>query len=293
MSYFYPATIEAAIRLLANHAGRARVIAGGTDLMPAIRDGKIDPEALVDITRVPGLDRIEFDDAWITVGAAVTFAMLRDSAFLRARVPALAQAAASVGAAPLQEMATWAGNVVQAMPAADGGVAAVALEAEAHVVDAKGARWVAVESLYTAAKTSAIDSTRQVITHLRFPAPPAGWGCAWQRIGRRPSLTLPILSCAATLRIISSTAEIESATIALGPVAALPFRARGAEASLAGHPADDGTFERAGELAREECHPRTNPLRASAEYRGALIPAIVRAALSAARTHATGRMPQY
>ncbi len=286
MSYLFPATVEQAVEILTARAGRARVIAGGTDLVPLIRDGKVDADVLVDITRIAGLGEIEIGGEWITVGAAVTFATLRDSAFIRGHVRALALAAASVGAAPIQAMATWLGNIAQAMPAADGGVIAVALDAQARVVDSGGARWVAVETLYKDARTSALDPTRQLISHLRFPAPRAGWACAWRRVGRRPSLTLPILNCAATLRLASPDAAIEAATLALGPVAALPFRARAVEAFLIGRAPEDAVIEQAAALAQAECHPRTNPLRASGEYRSALIPKLVRDALHEAREEA-------
>jgi carbon-monoxide dehydrogenase medium subunit len=286
MNYLFPATVEDAVDILTAHDGRARIIAGGTDLMLRARDGGLDALTLVDITRIAGLDRIEIGSEWITVGAAVTFAMLRDSAFLRGRVCALVRAAESVGAAPIQAMATWLGNIAQAMPAADGGIIAVALDAQARVAGATGARWVAVEALYREAKTSALDSTRQMVSHLRFPAPRAGWGCAWQRSGRRPSLTLPILNCAATLRLASRDGTIEAATLALGPVAALPYRARDVEEFLIGRPPEDESFGQAAAMAQAECHPRSNPLRASGEYRHAIIPTLVRDALREAREHA-------
>jgi carbon-monoxide dehydrogenase medium subunit len=286
MNYLFPATVEQAVEILTAHAGRARVIAGGTDLMLKMRDGKVDALTLVDITRIAGLDRIEIGSEWITVGAGVTFAMLRDSPFLREHVRALVQAAGSVGAAPIQMMATWLGNIAQAMPAADGGVVALALDAEARVVDATGARWVAVETLYKDAKTSALDSTRQMISHLRFPGPRAGWGSAWQRYGRRPSLTLPILNCAVTLRLESRAAMIIAATLVLGPVATLPFRARNVETFLIGRRSDNAVIQQAATLAQTECHPHANPLRASGEYRSALIPTLVRDALYEARERA-------
>ncbi|MBI4786566.1 MAG: hypothetical protein HY782_05925 [Chloroflexi bacterium] len=157
----------------------------------------------------------------------------------------------------------------------------MALEAEARVVNAAGARWVAVEKLYRDAKISALDPTREMISHVRFPAPRARWGCAWQRIGRRPSLTLPILNCAATLALAPRDQTVAAATIALGPVAALPFRARQAEHFLIGRAPDEATLARAAAIAQSECQPRSNPLRASGEYRAALIPVMVRAALSA------------
>jgi CO/xanthine dehydrogenase FAD-binding subunit len=286
MKHLFPGTVEEAVDILTENRGQARIIAGGTDLMQALRDHKVDAQILVDITRIDSLGRIDFDGEWIQVGAAVPFAMLRDSPVIREHARCLALAAASVGAAPIQAMATWAGNIVQAMPAADGGVAAVALDAQARVVDAQGVRWVAVEALYKGAKASAIDPTRQVVSHVRFAVPQAGSGSAWGRIGRRPALTLPILSCAATLRLNPRDGTVSAVSLALGPAAALPFRARNAEGSLAGLAPEGEVIEHAAALAQAECHLRSNPLRASKEHRAALVPVLVHRALAEARDEA-------
>ena len=120
--YLTPTTVEEAVNLLTAHDGRAMLIAGGTDVLPDIRKGKHAPACLVDITRIPELTEIRVGDGYVTVGAAVTFAMLREHAYLCQHVHALVEAAASVGAAPIQSAATWGGNLVQAMPAADGAI---------------------------------------------------------------------------------------------------------------------------------------------------------------------------
>jgi aerobic carbon-monoxide dehydrogenase medium subunit len=286
MNYLLAETVEQAVGLLAENRGRARVIAGGTDLMQALRDRTIDVQVMVDITRIEGLGRIEIDGEWIQVGAAVTFAMLRDSPLVHRHAHCLACAAASVGAAPIQAVATWVGNIVQAMPAADGGVAAVALDAQARVVDAEGARWVSVESLYKGARISALDPTQQVVTHIRFAVPRAATGSAWRRIGRRTALTLPILNCAATLRLDPRDRTVSAVSLALGPVAELPFRARDAERFLVGRVLDDAAIEHAAALAQAACHLRSNPLRASKEYRAEMVPVMVRQALGEARDEA-------
>ncbi len=292
--YLYPASVDEALRCLEAYQGNARLIAGGTDLMPDLRKARISPRCLVDITRIPALDQIAVTQDFVEVGAAVTLATIRDSAFLNQHVPALVDAARSVGATAIQSVATWVGNIVQAMPAADGAIVALALNAEARIVDGHGERWRPVESLFVEPGVSAVDPCRQIVTRLRFPRPPSpsnGGPClvvgtAWRRIGRRPSLVLPILACAVKMCLRRDGGRIERAAVALGPVAPVPYRARETEALLQGRPPTGEVFAQAGRVAQGECHPRSNVLRASREYRLAIIPALVSDALSTAAERA-------
>ncbi len=327
--YLIPNTIGEAVTLLGEHNGRARVIAGGTDLLPDLRQGKHAADCLVDITRIPELTRIEIDlqdsrtgsevsagfsgsreqpadpeggwriasipenhlnvyrkGGYVTVGAAVTFAMLREHPYLQRHVHALVEAAASVGAAPIQSAATWAGNLVQAMPAADGAISAIALDAELHVVDATGGRWLPVLSTFAGPGRSHIDPTRQIVTLIRFPIPATPWGTAWRRAGRRPSLILPTLNCAVKLVLDEGGGRIAEAAIALGPVAACPHRAVAAEASLVGRPPGPKAFAEAARLAQRDANPRSSIHRASREYRLAILPVLVAEALGIAAERA-------
>ena len=122
-SYEMPASVEEALEALARFDGRAQIIAGGTDLIIELQEGKHTVECLVDITRIPGLDRIEQLDDWIFIGPNVTFRQIKDSTLLQGQARVLAEAAASVGALQIQTVATLAGNVASALPAADGCVA--------------------------------------------------------------------------------------------------------------------------------------------------------------------------
>jgi CO/xanthine dehydrogenase FAD-binding subunit len=282
IEYVYPTSIEEAIGYLQAYDGEARIVAGGTDVMADIRKQKINPRCLVDVTRIPGLDQIDVTDDFVEVGATVTFAAIRDSAFLGQHVHALVDAARSVGAIAIQNVATWTGNIVQAMPAADGAIVALALEAEAHLVDGRGSEWLPVESLFVGPGVSAIDPSRRFITHLRFPRPGHSCGTAWKRIGRRPSLVLPILNCAVQLCLDAESGRIARARIALGPVAPRPFRAREAEVFLRHRVPSMEAFARAASIAREEADPRSNVRRASREYRSAIIPVLVGDALTLA-----------
>jgi len=292
LDYICPSTVEEALASLEAWGGKGRIVAGGTDLLPDIRKGRIDTHCLVDITRIDELQRIEFGEDWVTLGAAVTFGAIRRHAFLQAGVHALVEAAASVGAWAIQNAATWVGNLIQAMPAADGAIVALALDAEAYLVTGEERRWERVEDLFAGPGLSRIDPCREIVTHLRFPVPADGTGTAWRRVARRSSLVLPILNCAARVQLgrgvpgRNSRSEdqqvIEDVAIALGPVAPRPHRARTAEALLRGASPSLDRLRQAAQAAQREARPRTSVMRASKEYRLEILPSLVEDALVAA-----------
>jgi carbon-monoxide dehydrogenase medium subunit len=286
-AYETPVSIDETLQLLAHYEGRARLIAGGTDLIIELQEGTHDVECLVDVSRIPGLDRIEQDGDWIQLGPNVTFRQIKESALLRERARVLAEAAATVGALQIQTMATLAGNVANAMPAADGSVALIALDAEAEIADGRGREWRPLTGLFAGPGKSAIDPTRQMITGFRFRALGHGQGSAWERIGRRRALVLPILNCGVSLALDGG--HIAWARIGLGPVEPVPYRARQAEAYLAGREAMAETYSEAAEIAASECHPRSSVLRASKEYRIEVLKVMVRQGLARAAAEALER----
>jgi CO/xanthine dehydrogenase FAD-binding subunit len=291
-AYEMPDSVEKALEILDRYEGKAQLIAGGTDLVIELQEGKHVVDCLVDVTRIPGLDTIEERDGWILLGPNVTFRQIKESPLLADRARALAEAAGTVGALQIQTVATLAGNVVSALPAADGSVALVAFDAEVQVTGRGGSAWRPVGELFLGPGLSAVDPRRQMITGIRLPLDRERGGSAWERIGRRRTLVLPILNCAATVRLGEGD-QIAQARVALGPVAPVPFRALQAEAFLAGQPATDETFARAGEITAGESQPRTSLLRASREYRLEVIPVLVRQALARAAAQARARNIQY
>jgi carbon-monoxide dehydrogenase medium subunit len=183
------------------------------------------------------------------------------------------------------------------MPAADGAIAGLALGAEARIVGADGERWEGVEGLFAGPGVSRVDPTREVLTHLRFRTPSERTGTAWRRVGRRAALVLPILNCAVRVELEGGpgvggedgrASRIADAAIALGPVAPRPLRAREAEVYLVGRAAEAGVLREASDIARSEADPRTSVMRASREYRLAILPELVMGALTTAVERAGG-----
>jgi xanthine dehydrogenase iron-sulfur cluster and FAD-binding subunit A len=221
--YEIPNTVDEALQILARYEGRAQLIAGGTDLVLELQQGKHQVDCLVDVTRIPGLAEIEQQEGWILLGANVTFRQIKESALLRDQARVLAEAAASVGALQIQTVATLAGNLVSALPAADGSVALVALDAEVQVTNPAGPTWRPVAELFLAPGQSAVDPRREMITAIRFPAALPHQGSAWERIGRRRALVLPILNCAVNLALDASGQRISGPGSAWGRSPRCPF----------------------------------------------------------------------
>jgi CO/xanthine dehydrogenase FAD-binding subunit len=288
-AYEMPTSVEGVLDTLAQYEGQAQIIAGGTDLVIELQEGKHSVECLVDVTRIPGLDQIERRGEWLVLGANVTFRQLKDSPLLQDQARVLSEAAATVGALQIQTVATLAGNVVSSLPAADGSVALLALDAEVEIAEATGRTWRPVGELFLGPAKSALDPTRQMITAFRIPLSEKPHGSAWERIGRRRALVLPILNCGVSIGLSGDGQRFDWARVALGPVAPVPFRAQETEAFLTGSPVSQETVAQAAEIASREAKPRTSLLRASKEYRFKVLKVLVRQALTRAIEQAQAR----
>jgi carbon-monoxide dehydrogenase medium subunit len=288
-AYEMPTSVDNALATLARYEGQAQIIAGGTDLVIELQEGKHSVECLVDVTSIPGLAQIEQQGEWLVIGPNVTFRQIKDSPLLREQARVLSEAAATVGALQIQTVATLAGNVVSSLPAADGSVALLSLDGEVEVAGAQGRSWRPVGELFLAPGKSAIDPTREMITAIRFPLPAGRHGSAWERIGRRRALVLPILNCAVSVGLSDDGQQFEWARIALGPVAPVPFRAHETEAFLVGSPVSQEIMAQAAEIAASEAKPRTSLLRASKEYRVKVLKVLVRQGLTRAIEQAQTR----
>ena len=287
-AYETPRSVTEALTLLDRHQGQAQIIAGGTDLIIELQEGRHEVECLVDVCRIPGLDGIQQVGEYLLLGANVTFRQLHESPLVRSTFRVLAEAAETVGALQIQTVATLAGNLVSALPAADGSVALLALDAEVEVATLEGRAWQPVSELFLGPGQSAIDPHRQMITAIRVPIPPSHHGTAWERIGRRRALVLPILNCAVSVLLDEPGERFEWARISLGPVAPVPFRARETEAFLQGRETSPEVFAEAAQVAAGEAKPRTSLLRASKEYRVEVLQVLVKQGLARAVEQARG-----
>ena len=288
--YYLPASVDEAVTLLSRYDGRARVVAGGTDLILDLQQGNEHPiAALIDVTRIVGLNEIREEDGCITIGASVTHNQIVESALLQQKATALVEASYVVGGPQVRNVATIGGNVAHALPAADGTTALNALEAEVEVASFSKRRWIPFTALFLGPGKSAIDSTREVLTALRFKATGDHEASASSRIMRPQGVALPIMNFSVKVRVINN--RLEQVALAVAHVAPTPFRCQQTEAFLTGKPATSESSEAAVAVLLNECKPRTSPHRATAEYRKEVLPVLLRRTLSKAIERvATGKV---
>ena len=280
--YYTPATVEEALGLLAEYAGSARIIAGGTDLLIDLQFGERlrEVEALVDLTHIAGMTMISADDAGCVVGAAVTHTAITESPLLEARATCLVESCGVVGGPQVRNVATLGGNVAHALPAGDGTTSLIALDAEAEVAWGDGRRErLPLAQLFKGPGISALDSSRDVLVAFRFRLCGERDGTAFHRIMRPQGVALPILGCAVWVRVSEERDCYEEARVSIAPVAPIPVRAAAVEAALRGQPISAATLDRAVEAAHESLQPRTSKYRATGDYRQHMIGTLLRRTL--------------
>ncbi len=256
-----PATLEEAYELLSD--GRPwRPIAGGTDLMVELAAGRGEvPERLLDLSRLAELKGITLEPRALVIGAAATYADLRRSALASEVVPALLDAAATVGAAQIQSRGTVGGNLATASPAGDTLPVLLALDAEVVLGGPRGQRSVVLEEFFVGYRATAI-APDELILRVRIPIVP-GRVARFRKVGTRRAQAIAKVSIAVAWRDAPSWHGVR---VALGSVAAVPIRARQTEAVLEGAAPNPETADRAAETLAAELSP-IDDVRSTADYR--------------------------
>ena len=278
-NYHSPSTLDEALDLLEQYQGKARVVAGATDVMSKLRHRELEVEALVDITRLPKMDAIGQDGDMITLGAGVTHAQTALSPLIREKAAILAKGAQSVGSPQIRNMATVAGNLANGHPAADTSNPLLALNASVLIASREGQRIVPLTEFFLDKEQAAIDSRREVLLQIKFPAMQANQGGCHLRLSKRQSLTIAILVTAVVVKVDPQKKIIQEAAISLGPVAPTPFRAAQTETLLAGAPVSGETIARAAESAATESKPIDSAVWGSAEYKREMVKVFVKRGL--------------
>jgi len=269
-NYIRPNSVEEALAGLTSAPGPACPIAGGTDLLLDLKQGNHPPvHTLVDLTTIPELTSLEIRADGLFIGAAVALSHMVSSELVQQHAQALGEAGQLVGGPQVRNTATLGGNVVHALPAADGTIALMVLQAQAEIADLRGRRMVLLAELFLGPGKSSIDPQREILVGFHLPVRKAHQASAFRRIMRTQGTALPILNLSVWLE--RNLERIQAVRIAVGPGGPTPWRASLAEDSLRGQPFNPATIATAKEAMLKQVHFRTSALRATAEYRTHLV----------------------
>ncbi|PAB59871.1 FAD binding domain-containing protein [Anaeromicrobium sediminis] len=284
--YIIAKSTEDVIKSLALSPGNARVIAGGTDLILDLKSEKIECSHLIDINKIESLKKIQLKDGEIIIGAGVTHNQVNKSELINAKGSLLSKACGTVGSLQIRNTATLVGNVVKAQPAADGAVALVALGAIAQVKDSNEVKYIPVEDMYRGLGKSVVDSTKELVTHVKFKALRKNQGSSFIRLSQRNALALPMLNVAVVVSL-NEDSSVDWTRIVMSPVGPKPMRATKAEELLKGSTISDNLIIEVSKVAAQYAHPRSSALRGSAEYRKEVLEVLIQKALKEALLKAT------
>lgn len=276
--YVVPETLAEACAVLGQFGGRAKVLAGGSDLIVKMKAGLEKPACLVSLKRLHELKGIRHEaGVGVRIGARVTHNELVTSPVLGLWFPSIPAAAASMAGYQIRNVGTVGGNLVNAVPSADLPPILLALNAKVKLVGAAGARTVPIEEFFVGpGKTVLVPG--EILTEVIIPEQEIT-GSHYLKFGLRKADALAVVGVAAAVKMQGDV--FADVRIALGAVAPVPLRARAAEDALRGKPATEENFAAAGKLAVQAAKPITD-IRGSAEYRYHLVDVLTRDALRTA-----------
>lgn len=280
--YFEPSTVSEATSLLAKYKEEAKIIAGGTDLLVEMKQDNIRPKYIINIKTIPGLDYIIYDaKEGLRIGALTTIRALEKSSELRRRYPVISQVASHFGNIPVRNVATLGGNLCNAVPSADTAPALIGLSARARMVGTDRERIIPLEDFFTGLGSTVL-KTGEMLVEIQVPVPPANTKGVYLKYAIRGKSDLPVVGVAVVVTLEPEDKVCKDIKIVLGNVAPTPMRARSAEEIIRGKRIDEAVINSCAQAASDEAHPRPGSIRASAEYKKAMVKVFTKQAIKEA-----------
>lgn len=291
-NYLLPESLPQALQLMITHNPDCLIVSGGTDLLLEIQQEHRPPvETLIDVTRIPELNLIEIRGDRLFIGAGVPLKLVSTSALVLQHAQALAESTGQIGGPQVRAVGTLGGNVGHALPAGDGAISLLALDAQAEVASTQGSRRVPLLQLYKGPGLSALQPGSEIIVGFDVALQNQGQSSAFSRVMRPQGVALPMLNMAAWLE--AQDGKITQCRLAVGPAGPVPRRAHPVEEFLAGKEMTADTLKEANSVLHQSIQFRSSPLRASSYYRDHLAEVLLERVLTTAMDRAmqtiTGR----
>ena len=266
--YMTASTLEEACRLLLEHDGKAKVMAGATDLIPPMRDKVFTPEYIIDLKQIPGLDELTYDEEeGLKIGALTTLRTLEKSELVQAKSPAVSYAAKVIASTRIRAKGTLVGNICNSSPSNDSAPNLLAQGAKVNVQGVDGTRVIPIEEFFLGVRKTAL-KPGEIVTSVVIPPLKDNEKAAYLKFAVRKAMDLAIIGVAAKIKLENGICT--DAKIALGAVAITPILAPKAAEVLIGKELTDEVIEEAAQAAMDSCSPISD-IRASKEYRKAMI----------------------
>lgn len=283
--YVKPATLREAVNTLSRYGTRARILAGGTDLITLIAENLVTPDAVVDIKGVPGLDKIEFKNGILTIGALVTFSDLRDSPVIAKQFPVIREMTGWVASVGIRNRATMLGNICSAVPCCDSGPILLVYDGSVLVVGPSGRRKVLLRDWFLGPRKTVL-KRGEIATGVAVPLPKKKHAGCFVKLRRYEGEDL----AQASVTVLALANKVYR--ISFGSVAPRPIRGERIEALLAGRALSGGLIREAVQLVPYEIAPITD-IRATKEYRMHMVGVMLERGLRAAVARLSGSGPAY
>jgi aerobic carbon-monoxide dehydrogenase medium subunit len=256
-AYLVPKTLDEAVSLHQSHGNRAMYVAGGTDVMVKVKAGKIAPDYLISLKHVLGSAPLGVNQGTgeLHIGASVTHRTLEKSSLIKSHYAILHDAVRHIGSLQIRNVATIGGNLVNAVPSADGAIPLVAMDARVTIYGSTGERTVDLIHFFEGPGQTVL-APGEILTEIIVPKQAALSAGAYQKYGRRAAMELPLIGVGVLLALEAGSNRCTKARIALGVAAPTPMRALSAEQFLLGKEITEATLSEAGTLAANESRVR-------------------------------------
>ncbi len=290
LNIFQPTSLREASAMLKENGPGGHFLAGGTDLVIAIKEKGLVPKYIVDLKRIPSLSGIrEETDGSLTIGAMTTMRDVEISPVICRRYPFLAQSAAEVGSIQIRNRATVGGNMANATPSADVAPSLLVLGAKARINGTDGERLIDLEDFFRGPGQTVL-RPEEILTAVLVPRSDERLVGEYIKFSPREMMDLAYVGVAVAFIFNKAEKKCEGVRIALGAVSPTPMRARRAEAVLENQILTEETAEHAGQEASKECKPISD-VRSSAEYRKEMVRAMTKRALLNAASRGNSPIP--